>query len=430
MRTLLICALLSSCWLTAVADPIFEYFGADNNEAEFTLPLQLKFVQTVAPTKISVDPQVRSQLRFMLGLMRSREKTAAALYPKWSYTVTEIKKGDKPGTWNVKYMLKAKGLFATGTKNFTFTLPTNPKTLFAESQGKCMTGEEAEESNFWYHWEPLLAGCPLKEGENYYNVTAELTPKANTEQTYPEYSRLVDANKTIKMTMFFGLEHYDSADWNPADGGEDWGIKGYNLQREFLKSLGFSERLWSASEIAAIYTAKDNRIPYITEMELAGPVAKLRIRLILADSGFAHNSRAFHAFLKESLAKESVIVYDGHSGIGKNLDIPAIERLRGVKMPMSQNYQILFLGSCVPYAYYPEIFFSKKRTTTDPNGTKNLDIFTYGKEAIFGNKEDQVLTRALVRFSKDGARVSYQTMIRTTHNFYFAVNGDEDNPTQ
>ena len=197
-----------------------------------------------------------------------------------------------------------------------------------------------------------------------------------------------------------------------------------------MKSLGFIETIWTPKQVDAIYAAKDKFVPYISEFNLEGPVAKLRIRLVLADTGFAHNSRAFHAFLKDSLAKESVIVYDGHSGIGKNLDIPAIERLRGYKMPMNSKYQILFLGSCVPYAYYPEIFFSKKRTPQDPAGSLNLDIMTYGKEAIFGNKEDQSLTRALVRFTKDGARVSYQTMISFSHNFFFAVNGDEDNPTK
>ena len=405
----------------------FEYYAADRNEAEFSFTGYVTVNQSKEPTRVQIDPLIRRQMRYMLGLMRSREKTAAALYPKWNFSTLEVKKNTAAG-FTVKYLLKSRGIFAAGTTEYTFNLPYNPQTIFADSQGKCMK-EKSEDSNFWYHWEPLHPGCPLVENTHYFQVTAKLVPKYNTVQTFPEYAKLVDATKTIKMTMFFGFEHYDFANWNP-QGGEDWGIRGYNQQREFLKAQGFSETVWTPAQVESIYKAKDKFVPYVIEMNRPGPVAHLRIRLVLADTGFSHKSTAFHYFLKESLAKESVIVYNGHSGIGHNLDIPAIERLRRIKMPMNPNYQILFLGSCVPYAYFTDMFFAKKRTAADPLGTLNLDIFTYGKESIFGNVEDQALTRALVRFGQDGSRTSYQTIVRTSPKYFFAVNGDDDNPTK
>ena len=404
----------------------FEFYSATGVEADFSFDAQVTAVQTKAPTRDQVDLLVRKQMRYMLGLMHSRPNTAAALYPKWSFTVLETKKNTGPG-WNVKYNLKSKGEFKKGTTQYLFTLPLNPNTIYRDSALKCMV-EKAEESNFWYHWEPLLAGCPLKEGEHYYNVTAKVTPRVSTTQTYPEYSRLVDADKTIKVTFFFGYEQYDLPTWNTQ--GDDWGIRSFNQQREFLKSRGFSERAWSAAEVETIYKAKDGKVPHVLEMVQDGAVAKLRVRLILSDTGFSHGSLGFHHFLKDALVKESVIIYDGHSGIGMNLDIPAIERLRGFKLPINMNYQIMFLGSCLPYAYYPEIFFHKKTSATDPTGTKNLDIFTYGEESTFGSTEDQLLMRALMRYAKDGARVSYQTMINMGPHFLFAINGDEDNPTK
>ena len=409
-------------------DTRLEYFSVDNGEAEFTIPGEVRVNQAVAPTRDQVDPIIRKQMRFMFGLMRSRELSPAALYPKFSFTTTAVQPNGK-NSFIVKYSLKAKGLFQNNLTEYTFNIPYNPITLFAESQGKCMVGEEAEESNFWYHWEPLKPDCPLKENVNYYTVKAPLTRIANTTQTYPEYAKLVDNEKTIKMTMFFGFEHYDFQTWDPDTNADDWGIRSINLQRNFLKQAGFKETAWTNEQVAKIYVAKDKFIPHVYEMTMAGSTANLRIRLVLADTGLAHNSSAFHAFLRNSLAQESVVVYDGHSGIGKNLDLASIEKLRGFKFAMNPNYQILFLGSCVPYAYYPDMFFSRKKSATDVNGSLKLDIFTYGKESVFGNNEDHELTKALVAFATQNLKKSYQQIVRASPNYYFGINGDEDNPT-
>lgn len=408
---------------------LLEYYGADHSEAEINIIGFIVVDQTGAPTKSQLDPLIRLQMRYMLGLMRSREQQAAALYPKWTFSILETKK-IAAGSYSVKYHLKTKGVFATGTTEYTFTLPYNPKKIFKQAQGKCMESK-AEESNFWYHWEPLLNDCPLKENIDYYNYTTDITPIINTIETYPEYDKLLNANKTINMTMFFGFEKYGLQKWTPDEGenkDEDWGIKGYNKQRQFLKSLGFTETIWTQQQIKTLYKAKDRFVPYITEFNLTGRTANIRIRLILADTGFNYNSLAFHTLLKDAFTKESVIVYNGHSGIGHNLDLGAIEKQRGFRFTFNPKYQILFLGSCVPYSYYTEMFFSKKKTASDPRGSLNLDILSYGKEAIFGNNEDQALTRALVKYALRGERQSYQRIIRSSPNYFFGVNGDENNP--
>lgn len=419
--------LLSAPQIKAYDTSLLEYFGSDHSEAQFTLSSYVLIEQKTIPTKAQVDVQIASQLRYMLGLMRSRTNEAAALYPKWSSAVTEVK-ALSPGIYQVKYQVKTKGVFPTGKTRYTFTLPVNPKKLFLAAQEKC-TEHPAVESNFWYHWEPLRAGCPLKENTDYFTLDTELRPIANTAETYPEYEKLLDSAKVIKSTMFFGFEKYGHQNWTP-DTGEDWGIKAFRQQRAFLLKLGFTESVWSPQQVAALYKAKDKFVPYITEFSFAGKVANLRIRLILLDSGFYHNSNAFHLLLQQALAKESVIVYDGHSGIGHNLDLAAIEKLRAIKFILNPKYQILFLGSCVPYSYYTEMFFNRKKTPTDPAGSLNLDILSYGKESIFGNVEDQALTKALTRYAASGEKQSYQVIIRSSPNYFFGVNGDEDNPTK
>lgn len=407
---------------------LFEHYGADNSEAEFTLNLQLNMRQSAAPTRSQADPQIRAQMRYMLGLMRSREKYAAALYPKWTYTIDETKR-TAAGLWAVKYTLQGKGTFANGTRQYGFTVPLDPKTIFAKAQRKCNVEKAVAESNYWYHWEPLLEGCPLKENEDYVNVSSELRVLPNTVLTSPEYEKLVDADKTIKMTMLLGFADHGQTNWSSE--GEDWGAVTFRQQRDLLKSLGFSETVWDRAQVERIFKPRDRFVPLVSEFSLAGARATIRVRLMLADTEYYHNSRGFHFFLKDSLAHESVVVYNGHSGIGKNLDLAGIERTRGFRFTFNPGYQILFLGSCVPYAYYTDMMFSRKASAADPKGTLNLDIFTYGKESFFASTEDSFLTRALVAFARNGERTSYQQIINAgPKTSFIAINGDEDNPTR
>lgn len=405
-----------------------EYYGADHGEAEFTILGEVRVHQASVPTREQVDPIIRKQMRYMLGLMRSRKADAAALYPKFTFSTLSVQTKNT-NEHTVKYSLKAKGVFKTNLTEYTFTIPYRPVSIFADSQRKCMKEANVEDSNFWYHWEPLTPGCPLVENTHYFTYKAKLNPIANTTQTYPEYNKLVDNEKTIKITMLYGFANYGFQTWQPDPTLDDWGIRSFNKQKNFLKSMGFFETVWGKEQVAKIYLAKDKFTPYVTEFVLAGVKANIRIRMVLADTGLGHNSTAFHTFLRNSLAQESVILYSGHSGIGKNLDLAQIEKMRGFKFTFNPNYQILFLGSCVPYAYYTDMFFARKKTATDPKGTLNLDILSYGQESLFGSEEDRELTKALVAFARQEIKTSYQDIIRGSPNYFFGVNGDEDNPT-
>lgn len=407
---------------------LYEHYGVNHNEATFTLNATATLAQAAAPTRAQIDSHIRNQMRYMLGLMRSREAQAAALYPRWTYDVVETKRASA-GVWTVNYTFQGKGTFASGTRRYMFTIPYNPRTLFARSQRKCTEASSVADSNFWYHWEPLKDGCPLVENQDYYTITADLTILPNTTRTYPEYSKLMDANKTIKMTVLMGFADHGQTDWSTTS--QDWGTITFRQQRDLLLELGFTETVWDRARTESVFRPRDRYVPHVSEMTLNGPHANIRVRLVLADTEFNGNSRAFHIFLRDALANESVVYYNGHSGIGKNLDLANIERTRGFRLTFNPNYQILFLGSCVPYAYYTDMFFQRKVSAADPNGTLNLDIFTYAQESYFASREDNFMTRALVTWAREGRRTSYQDIINAgPRTSYIAINGDEDNPTQ
>jgi len=407
-----------------------EYFGAKNQEAKFTFETQIFIpLSKGTPTDQMIQSEFKIYSKYMLGQMRRTTNNASAVYPTFSVHINKFEKASD--TFNRVYVqFSGKGVFSPSQTNYTFLIPTYAPQIFQKSNSLCTEADsdKIDDGNFWYHWDPKKSGCPLIEGTDYSVVTAPLSYLANTNLTYPEYDRLI-RNGQLRMTLFFGLSDYDDTNWNPNTNTSDWGAIGFKQEREALMKFGFQSQIWSETDIRKWYNPTPGQpLPYIETLSKNTPHGLLTLRLFLGNTGFDHDSKAFHLFLKDALWNDSSIIYNGHSGIGKNLDIPQIANLRGYKLPISNDYQILFLGSCVPYAYYTALFFHKKSSSLDLTGTKGLDIITYGNESTFANVDDIRLTTALIKYMDTGYRTSYQDIIQNEANFFLGVNGDEDNP--
>jgi hypothetical protein len=429
MKTLLICSFFLSLNLMALPKDSTEYFGAKNQEAQFTFETQI-FMPTSkgTPTNDLVKAEFKLYSKYMLGQMRRTPNNAAAVYPKFSINVNKVEKVS--ASFNRVYVqFTGKGVFSPGQTNYTFLIPNYTADIYKKSQGLCMEATNVDAGNFWYHWDPKKAGCPLVSGADYSEVIAPLNYIASTTRTYPEYEKLV-RNGGLRMTIFFGLENYDEQDWNPNTNTKDWGGIGFRQQRTNLLNLGFQSYTWSEAEVRKWYNPEAGKpIPYLETMTKNTPRGPMTVRLFLGNTGLEHDARGFHAFLKDAIWNDASVIYNGHSGIGKNLDIPRIADTRGYKLPISNDYQVFFLGSCVPYSYYTEMLFKKKSSSTDLTGTKGLDIIAYGNESIFGNSDDIRLTIALMNYMDSGFRTSYQDIIGSQDSYFLGVSGDEDNPT-
>jgi hypothetical protein len=80
------------------------------------------------------------------------------------------------------------------------------------------------------------------------------------------------------------------------------------------------------------------------------------------------------------------------------------------------------------------MYFDRKKTSSDPNGTKKLDIFTNGLSTYFSTMQtsNAALATALeasLQYATTGtAYVSYQTLAKQIDSEnLFGINGDEDN---
>jgi hypothetical protein len=70
-----------------------------------------------------------------------------------------------------------------------------------------------------------------------------------------------------------------------------------------------------------------------------------------------------------------VIIYEGHSGLGGNLNIPELEEKAG-KFQFPKKKQIFYFDSCSSYSYYLDHFNAYKTKT-------NIDVVTNGLSSYF-----------------------------------------------
>lgn len=143
------------------------------------------------------------------------------------------------------------------------------------------------------------------------------------------------------------------------------------------------------------------------------------VRLFFGATGIDEKSKAFHYHFKDSLKNASVMIYDGHSGLGGHLDLEAIAEIEGFRItPNPNRYQIYFFNSCTSYTYYNTLYFTTKvrpKSNVDSKGTKNLDIMTNGLSTLFEVMHDtnMRLIRAIDLYAARNTWTSYQRLATT-----------------
>ena len=403
------------------------YFGSGAQEASFSFDTRIVMAKSLGkPNEASIRNSVKSVMRFMLGSIHDYGSVYAGFETKIN-SVKTLENGD----YNVLYRLSGKGVFKKGIAAMPMNVPIKPEKLWKLARQKCQpVGEDIDEGSFWYSWQPEKNQCPLVKNQDWMQVQVRLTVLPVTTDTYPEYERLV-VDQELKGTVFFGAASHSNKNWNPLDPElKDEGAKSYLQAREFMVGkLGYTASTLSVEEVRSLFKLNDKfLVPFAEEMTKVTAKGTIRIRFLFLETGFyKEGNEAFHFILRDAVKNESVIFYDGHSGIGRNLNLDSIEADHNFKINFNPNYQLIYFGSCLPYAYYTDLFFKRKITEEDPNGTKNLDILAYAKESHFGNIENLRLFLALDNYMSAGVKTSYQKIITETPKDFFGVIGDEDN---
>ena len=293
-------------------------------------------------------------------------------------------------------------------------MPRDPATIYEKSRGSngrnpCTDEHYNTEEDFWYFWNPGNEGCRIPKSE-LQEVTAKLFPKANTKKTYPDYEKILGDNQNgrlVKVVFLIGIDE------NFRRG--DLGFKAYKDVSELLVKQGF--KMAKSGSRKNFLTLKRDRYDVEIDMRLVDP-----------------DEPEFLDLAAEGLESADIFIYDGHSGLGRYLNLPRFKEHLGrpLKLPLKKS-QIFYFNGCSTFPYYNADYFALKRTAGDLAGSHYLDIITTSVGATFdvGARHDSAFLGGLLL----GKYPTWQKILDDIYEVDPAestlshVNGDEDNPT-
>ena len=425
------------------------------SEATLTYSWFVEMESAGKPTVAEAKEQVAEQVQHMFGPMERSDVMAA---PKEDHKITVKASGIEQieeGRWRIAYDYEGTIVLENGPRTkYRFLLPVNPDKIYQAAmvgrKNPCTDEHYQDEGDFWYFWSPAGWGkdefpnCKLRsnqngrveDGEDYELVSASVERLPKDRTTYPEYDRLAEKN-VIDVHLFYGMDEAEGV-VDPYK-SRDINADIYKGVARGLKANGFELRKWSEDEIHSVVPQASLESPVFVEEAVKDYSSglKLRVRLFFGQTGIDEEAAGFHYFFRDALKSSSVMIYNGHSGLGGHLDLQAIADLHGFRIAPNKNrYQIYFFNSCTSYTYYNTTYFNRKRAkgkkSVDTTGTKNLDIMANGLATAFEGMDevDLALVNAIDKFAQRKTWTSFQRIARDvdTDNL-FTVNGDEDNPT-
>lgn len=430
-----ICVLagLAGC-RTTDSDSEVKFYGYDNQSAEmhYESSVEVKLPAgitsnrdlLVEPYKSEMTALVDRQIQHLFGAFTEHpeyRRNPGVIQSKGRPVLTSaaVNIAGKTAQINYSYtdtVVFKKRLLKNGTTKIKFVLPKNPVTIYAKgfapggTENKCTDEHYNSEGDFWYFWNPKKSGCPI-QASDLVEIEADINPIPNTKKTFPYYNTLLGDNgngKKFSVVYLVGIDE--------GFGSGDLGRETYNEAIKLLKEKGFTLSPGSTARKKALIFNK--------------PAYEVEVVISLVNP----DSQAFIASASDGLEHADVFIYDGHSGLGGYLNLQRFENTLGRKLvlPVDKN-QIFYFNGCSTFAYYNAGYFGLKKTASDPEGRKNLDIITTSVGASFdiGARHDIELIVGLT----DGSRPSWQVImdrIYRVDRYQTAlthVNGDEDNPT-
>jgi hypothetical protein len=389
--------------------------------------------------KQAIDGEITRTLRFLFGPLNYWDlggaKRDGSLEIKWNEgVVSDAGVVDIPYVYTGSFMLVASAL-----QNLVVPLPLNETLPFSPNWKSCYqegNTEEQYEHVYWYHYDPKLPGCDQVLGTHYQEVNFQvLNETPMTVNSYPEYSKLLNAGgkaNNLQITFAFGYAVELSNPQPLTDADE-----GMTQFRMFLDNFRkeFSTVSWQESVIlqGEYLNSKDPQKQI--GVRFTGVIDGVQVKVnVVTETGLNQMQLFSKSFAHDH---DSFFGWFGHSHLGDGFAPGTFSSLLSQKSSyysVSPNYQLLFFGSCNSYSYYTRSYFKMKRSSSDPMGTKGLDIISNGVASYFATAaaNAMIFSNALLNFKKP---TSYQVLVDNLQEtskinhvpILVNVQGDEDN---
>jgi hypothetical protein len=239
----------------------------------------------------------------------------------------------------------------------------------AKYDGRCGHNEYGQDT-FWHDWNPKASGCTVDDAD-VVKATAAVAPHPQaTQGKYPEYDQIW-ADDALDVVAVFGIISSNT----PQDEGA--------RTREMILSEAASS-ITGAQRTDAPATPGILKDSTVTgKIMVDGREKRVTVTGILVQEASSAGT-AFNERYRSLTEKADVIIYEGHSGLGSNIN--ALARNTGAT---AGKYQLVYLYGCQTLAYLEPVMHEKRIALNgaeqDPEGTKYLDIIANALPAYGDN---------------------------------------------
>lgn len=318
---------------------ILALFFLTNSYAEikFSSPSVSKVTFTIDDGIVFFDGRetprmiIHEQLKYMFGILN--EVGAGVDFPQLKIDVISINSNE------IHY--KVNGTIAwskqlTLPRSFLFTLPRNGDasglTKFLNKYQKKCARKPSSLASFWNYFRPHQNGCVIEESD-VVNVAALLNPiTSNNEVLFPDYFEILKDDK-LEMTVIMTKDH-------PLEAND---VSIYDLQTLCGNSIGTEchrERFQGGVRVV--------------------------LHVFLLDN-FNDQPQDFLSRIQSDLTNSDVVTYNGHSGMGTNIET----WMKYYPVKDKAKYQILFFNSCDTFGYFRNEFLEEGNRQVILNATPN-----------------------------------------------------------
>ncbi|HQY64925.1 MAG: hypothetical protein IPQ09_04920 [Myxococcales bacterium] len=296
---------------------------------------------------------------------------------------------------------------------YTLVVPRDTTALSAFNRkydGRCGKNEYGVDT-FWHDFNPKASGCTVDATDAVKSEVKITRSAKETTGKYPEYDQVL-ADDAIDVVAVFGIISSNT----PNDEGA----------REMENVLAETERgLTGVVRKEGEASRSVIRSTLLTgTVDVGGRARKVTLTAMLTEE-LAAAGPDFDALYGPASEKADLIVYSGHSGLGRNID-----SLAARTKVVAGKYQLVYLNGCQSFAYLGRGFHDKKIAANgaakDPDGTKYLDFVANALPAYGDNGATGLLLyRALL---KQDAPQTYNDLLKSFPRVHLAaVFGEDDN---
>jgi hypothetical protein len=408
-------SLLAATALGCAQDVADDDAGDDAITSNDAKILSFKFeADVVAPKTTETRAAVLSQLAYVQGMLTTTQSGNGHVGHVELSNVRETVSGDKKTIHYSALLPVAWPKGKKSPKTYDLVLPKDTTALDdfnSKYDGKCGKDEYGV-GDFWHDWNPKATGCKLDEADVVHARAGVTKYAGETTNKYPEYDKIWEDGRLDVVAMFGIIESNTPG---------DIGISEYE---SFVSNVqGLVKNPTTKTAMTSNSVLRDTTIAGTVDYKGQARPVTVTVFLVeaLKDAG-----PDFDARYAQVNGKADLILYNGHAGLGKNVN--ALMRKGTVE---KGKYQLVLLNGCQTFAYI-DTTMNERRTQVngvqdDPKGTKYLDVIGNTLPG-YANNLSRMATSVFTAAAKADQPRSFNDLLKDMPPEHIVVVfGEEDN---